>query len=403
MSATFTVGAPPVQRTPAIASLFKRGLAVLLDGCIVLCISIVPLGILWIAGGEPFSEATYLSTPTEGATTGELVRALLQSVISVTCWVLYRGLTTSRSGSRNGQTVGKSVCDLRITNPDGSPITAATAWKRTGYESLLLGTTSVLGAAVDLVVGSPPTGVVFATIAGGVLFFAAMVPVLRGQQRQTLYDRLAGTIVITDPKVLPGAYAEPAAAVPAGAPQPPSVYAPLIAQPAAIPSPPTGTDVSGARTIAPRPVRCATWLVVVVSALFAVAGLAAMPYIDDLQKWVERADKIRAEPENKAAIARLRTLEKLGEACLKTRAPDDCDEAGELGAVGMTFADEFDVSTDPVGAHAGQIGAVVDGDDVLFYAFTSADRIWTTKAGGGWLDRACIQADGDLCDGVQDW
>lgn len=403
MPATFTIAAPPAAPTgPAIASLFKRGLAILLDGCIVLIIAAVPLGLIWLASGEPFDlESGFFSSPTEDATTGELIRQLLEAVALLAAWVLYRGLTTSRTGAWNGQTVGKRVCDLRITQPDGRPLSAAQAWKRTALESLLLGSTGVVGAIIDLVSGSPPTGTLIVTALGGLLFLVTLAPVLRGEQRQTLYDRGAGTVVVLEPKVLP----QVAYAAPVGGPEPAApLYAPLIAQPAAPAAGSGAPDPSGARAIAPRPVRGKTWAVVILTALSAAGGVALTPFLDDIQEWSERAEKIRAEPENKAAIAKLRTLEKLGETCLKTgRSPDDCDEADELGARGMVFLDSFDLASDPVGSHAGKIGAIVDGDDVVFYAFTSVDRTWGTIAGGGWLDRVCVQRNGDLCEDVADW
>lgn len=405
MPATFTVAAPPAAPTGrAIASLFKRALAILLDSCVVLILTALPLALIWVASGEPFDlESGIFALSTDDATTGELFAKVLQSLVLIAVWVLYRGLTTSRSGPWNGQTVGKRVCELRITNPDGQPITPRTAWKRTALEVLLLGSSGVVGSTIDLVSGEPPTGTFIATALGGLLFLIAIVPVLRGERRQTLYDRWASTIVIAEPKVLPKlAYAAPA---PVGAPTPqPSVYAPLIEQPAAPAYGAAAPDPSPSQPIAPRPVRGQTWAAVILCAISAAGGIAMIPFLDDIQEWSERAERIRNEPENKAAIAKLRTLEKLGESCLKTgRSPDRCDDAGELGATDMEFADAFDLSTDPVGVHAGKVGAVVDGDDVNFYAFTSADRTWATIAGGGWLDRTCIQRDGDLCEDVADW
>lgn len=393
---------PAAPTGPAIASLFKRGLAILLDGCIVLIVAAVPLALIWIASGEPFDlESGIFAVTTEDATTGELVRKVLEALVLVVCWALYQGLTTSRSDAWNGQTIGKRICELRITAPDGRPISARTAWTRTAYETLLLGSASLLGATIDLVTGAPPLGTLVATALYGVLFLVALGPVLRGEQRQTLYDRLANTVVVLEPKVVPQlAHATPAPG-PVGAPAAAEpADSPLIAQPAAG----NTTDPTGPRTIAPRPVRGATWAVIILCAISAATGVALVPFLDDIQEWSGRAERIRAEPENKAAIAKLRTLEKLGETCLKTgRSPDACDDPGELGATDMAFADAFDLSTDPVGIHAGKVGAVVDGNDVRFYAFTTVDRTWATVAGGGWLDRTCIQRDGDLCKDVADW
>lgn len=403
---TAPAAAPPVvPATRQIASLWKRGLAVLLDTCVVLGLAAIPLGVIWLVSGEPFSfETGFFSTPSKDATTGELARKVLEALVVLVVWSLYTGLLTSRSGEWRGQTVGKRVTELRITHPDGRELAAGDAWKRVGLQALLLGGTSTLGAIIDLVTGSPPTGTLIAGGVGCVLFVITLAPVLRGQQRQTLYDRFAGTVVVLEPKALPQVSFVPPAGSAPGEPQPASAYTPVFTQTPSTPAGPLPGDGSDAAAITPRPVRGKTWALVVSLGLLMLVGAGTLPLAGDFAESLERADKIRDEPENKAAFAKLKRLEKLGETCLKTgRSPDDCDEPAELGATDLEFVDGFDLRGDPIGSNAGKVAAVAHGDDVVFYAFTSADRTWSTIAGGGWLDRVCLDHTEDLCKDTPDW
>lgn len=414
-----TATTPPATTTDTvalpIASLWRRLLASLVDACIYMVIATIALGAIWLISGEPLSLDNALFAPiTDETTTADLWRSLRDSFVLVLAWLIYTGVLTSRQDGWNGRTVGKNAAGLRIVQTDGSPLPARQAWKRAILAVLLVNTVTKLGTLADIIWGDPPTGTNAAIYASAALYIATFGPVVLGGVRQTLYDRWAGTVVVDEPKYLPRLEFLPQT------PNEPSLYQPLAPQPATSPyavpqrvftQPPAQTvpgepfwNRFGPVAVVPRPRSWKTWTAVGLTALGSLAFAASTPLMNDIAESFERAEKIKELPETKAALADLRELEKLGERCLATgQQPEQCDEADELGATGMTFADDFDLQNDPIGAHAGKVGAVASGDHVTFYGFTSDDRIWSTISGGGWADRTCIKHDGALCDDFYGW
>jgi uncharacterized RDD family membrane protein YckC len=90
-----------------------------------------------------------------------VVCALLFSVFGIsglTSWLLwlvvgsgYAGLTMTRSGERNGQTLGKQAANLRVVRDDGQPVGWTTALLReTGLKAVGWWVTLGVGAMLDV-------------------------------------------------------------------------------------------------------------------------------------------------------------------------------------------------------------------------------------------------------------
>lgn len=389
--ATAPAPAAPAGATVSIAPLGRRFAASLLDACITTIIAVVPLALLWLVTGEGFSmDSGFLSTPAEDSTRHQLLRGLADSLAFQLSFLLYAGVLTSRRGDWNGRTIGKRAAGLRILSADGTPLPAKAAWRRAILMTVLYGACTAIGTLIDVATGDPPTATNIATFLGAALTAAALLPLLRGDLRQTLYDRWAKTIVVTDPR--PSVQLTQVATAPGSGP----VFEQTIVDPAAAATP---------SVIVTRRVTGTTRFGVIAAILLLVVSTAGGVLFADFGQVTAEGRRILAQPETKTALAGLRELEDAGQRCLDSgRAADECDDADELG-VRLVLLDEFDTEHDPVGIHAGKFGAVANeaNDDLDFYAFTSADRTFTTVAGGGWLDRSCIERDGDPCKDVPSW
>lgn len=385
-----------------IATLSKRSAAVLLDSCITMALGFLVLAPVWlINGGGPSTTEGMFHTPTDESTPAELLRAAVEYLVFPIVWTLYAGLLTSQRGSWNGQTVGKRAAQLRIVTASGESLERGTAWRRVLWSTALLGLVATSGQLVDAAFDSAPTASDITGWVAAAVGAAAVLVTLRGEVRQTGYDLLAGTVVVGVPGHAPGP--EPVAAGPAAgtvleAPPGSGAGAGSLA-------PPTFAQTAGdgAPSIVPRPRRGWTWAGVPLLALV----LLSMPLLSKLEPPEDRSKEILALPETKQALARVRTLETLATACLAGRsAADACDEPGELRAPDdLEFSEDFDLTADPVGAHAGRVAVVADGADTLMiYGFTSADRVWASVVEDGDVEHVCFKATSDdLCDGVWDW
>jgi len=100
----------PPERPPRLASWGSRVGAALLDGAIVWLIAILAIAVAAI--------------PSTIIGTGGTPLWLLVSFLSA--WAYYAA-TMVREGERNGQTLGKQLCNIRVVKEDGTPVTAGFA------------------------------------------------------------------------------------------------------------------------------------------------------------------------------------------------------------------------------------------------------------------------------------
>jgi uncharacterized RDD family membrane protein YckC len=69
---------------------------------------------------------------------------MVSTLVGVAVACLYAGTLMSRSGDRNGQTLGKQVLDLRVVTEDGGPVSFARALVRDGLFKGLLSAFTLL-------------------------------------------------------------------------------------------------------------------------------------------------------------------------------------------------------------------------------------------------------------------
>ncbi|MBJ7472949.1 MAG: RDD family protein, partial [Solirubrobacteraceae bacterium] len=380
MSVTFTT--PQAARQPAlaagevqIASLRRRSLALLLDSCVLMLIGTMLLAPVWLlAGGGPESTDGIFHRVSNESSANDLLWAAGEYLVFPFVWLLYAGLLTSRTGAWNGQTLGKRAAQLKIIQADGSALTARAAWRRALWSTAVLSLVMPLGRVIDAAAGTAPTASEATMWINGILAAGVVLWTLRGEQRRTAYDLLARTVVIDVPE----------RATPAGAVVSAPEATPTFAQ---VPS-------EAPATVVPRARVAGTWIGVGLAALL----MLTTPLLDRLELPEDRSKEILALPETKDALQRARTLEALVTACLSAgRSAEACDEATELRAPeDLEFVEVFDLEADGVGAHAGKVALVADGDDaVIVYAFTSADRVWSSIVEQDDTDHVCVNAAGD--------
>jgi uncharacterized RDD family membrane protein YckC len=97
--------------------------------------------------------------------------------VSLIWTMLYFPLTMARDGARNGQTLGKQICRIRVVRQDGLPVGVGTAVVRELIFRWLL-----IGLLGSFVLAIPA-------------LFDALWP-LWDRQKQTLHDKGAGTLVV---------------------------------------------------------------------------------------------------------------------------------------------------------------------------------------------------------------
>jgi uncharacterized RDD family membrane protein YckC len=122
--------------TLPFATFGKRLLATVVDAAIETVIMLVPmaLGGVAIVNSVGTNDNGDVNTVTNG---GLLALGIAAIVVSVACLLLYEPLLTARKGSHNGQTVGKQVAGVRITNRQGGPISAGQAWGRSLFKGFI--------------------------------------------------------------------------------------------------------------------------------------------------------------------------------------------------------------------------------------------------------------------------
>ncbi len=122
----------PIPQQYAFADFGQRFLAWLLDALIMFGIFIVAFILIGI----------FAAIFRNGAAAGIGVILYLAAFVAA---VLYEPLLTSRQGEKNGQTIGKSVMKIRITNLQGGPITTGQAWGRSIFRIFISGSIFYLG------------------------------------------------------------------------------------------------------------------------------------------------------------------------------------------------------------------------------------------------------------------
>lgn len=132
--------------TPAynFANFGQRLIGVIIDGLILIALTAIPtiIGIFLIANGVSTNVENGTSEVTNGTSVGF---AVLFFVIAFIIAVLYEPLLTARKGPKNGQTPGRSVAGVRITNLQGGPIGTGQAWGRNLFKVFFSGSVFYLG------------------------------------------------------------------------------------------------------------------------------------------------------------------------------------------------------------------------------------------------------------------
>lgn len=363
---TFTPAqAPPLREHPRqIASLWRRALATLIDGCIVGFPALLVLLPGRLITGDFGIGDGFLHTPSAASTTGELLFSAVEYALMTAAAVLYVGLLTARSGRYNGQTVGKQALSIQIAMPGGEPVTAGAAWARAIWLGVALTLPVVLGLIVDTVAGTSPTLSDVGLIIGSLLSLAVVLAALAGDQRRMLHDRFAGTIV---------------ADVGEG-------------------------EVRG---------RMRTTRTIALGATATALTLLTVGVLGVSPTWLDsnpaRANEIMALEETKQAHGDLTEIEAVGKRCMKSSPATVCElrVTELLDDLDFIPPGEFDLEVDEIGTHAGSVSVLADDDDLYAYVFTGADRTWVSRiqAGGkvSKIDRNCLPQQGTFCEGIWLW
>lgn len=359
------------------APLRRRVLAELVDGSIVAALALLALAPIWLARGSVTGDSGLLGLPTESTTSGAMLITALENTIVLAIWVIYSAKFTGRVGGWNGQTPGRRAADIRIAAADGHPLTVRAAWLRTLVISTLASGPMIVGALIDALAGTTPTAYEIGPFAGIGLMFVALLPALVGGQRRALHDRAAGTVVLrSKPADLPLGATTPTAA--GGGPLPARVLPLRI----------------GGSTIA----------LTATAVLLAVGGALGALAIDAIQPSKAEFQAVIAESENAGALSDIREVEGIVRTCLTTGGkPDDCQWPQLPDDSSVELVEQFDISADPPGSHAGKVGTGADesGKHVYIYGFTSSERIWFSEvARDGERYHSCLTRDEDICDGV---
>jgi len=125
------------------ASFGQRLIGVIIDGLILTALIAIPaiIGGVLIANGVS-TNADGTSEVTNGALVGI---AVIFFIIAFIIAVLYEPLLTARKGPKNGQTPGRSVAGIRLTNLQGGPIGTGQAWGRYLFKAFFSGSVFYLG------------------------------------------------------------------------------------------------------------------------------------------------------------------------------------------------------------------------------------------------------------------
>jgi uncharacterized RDD family membrane protein YckC len=120
------------------ASFGARVGGTLIDGLVIAAIAAIPviLGIVLIVNGV---QTNSYDNSAEVTNSGALAGGIVLIIIGVILGLLYEPIMTSRKGARNGQTLGRQVVGIRITNLQGGPISTGQAWGRFLFKQFVIG------------------------------------------------------------------------------------------------------------------------------------------------------------------------------------------------------------------------------------------------------------------------
>lgn len=131
----------PMPQYP-YADFGQRLLGQIIDSLIVSLMMLVPL----IIGAVAFIAGLSSNDGSVEVTNSALLTVGISIwVIAVIIGTLYEPILTARKGERNGQTVGRRLMHIRITNLQGGPIGAGQAWGRYLFKSFFSGSIFYLG------------------------------------------------------------------------------------------------------------------------------------------------------------------------------------------------------------------------------------------------------------------
>lgn len=127
----------------SFAGFGQRLVGVIIDALIIVALMAIPIiiGGVLIANGVS-TDANGNGEVTNGTSVGV---AVIFFIIAFIIAVLYEPLLTARKGPKNGQTPGRSVAGIRITNLQGGPIGAGQAWGRYLFKAFFSGSIFYLG------------------------------------------------------------------------------------------------------------------------------------------------------------------------------------------------------------------------------------------------------------------
>lgn len=355
-------------RPRTIATLTQRGAAGVIDllmvGITVIPVSLVVIGIVTLViPADEFTHAAMVESSIVGA-----VHVLVLGLL----WVAYVGGLTSRSGAHRGQTLGHQALGIVITaRATGAPITPSQAWRRAGWQAVLLAGLTAVARLTEVIPDVYPYG----SLAGGLGFClmacVVLLAALGGSERRMLHDRCARTVVTT---------------LGYGPPQPTS---------------PTAR----------------TRVLALGTCLFVFGSIAAWCVVEnadrvETQAKLEEARRTLKQPETAQLLRDLKLVEADLASCMQRRAAADC--RAELPArfpkLEFVKSDGFDTRSEAdIRANRGKFSAWENPDDgsVRVYAFGPGGRIWLAWVFDGGrtapTDRGCLEAKADTCRGLAVW
>jgi uncharacterized RDD family membrane protein YckC len=178
-----------------VASLARRAAAALLDGLVFVAAAFVFLLIAAIANGGHFH---YSVGVMRDSTSSELLSA---SAVLGGVWLvpLVYWAVAPQLGKAAGRSLGMRSMKVRVVGADGTPATSRALWTRSAVLVAPFTIGAIVGPLLDAAASTPPfITLAFVAVAYLSLLVDVVLAPLRGELRQTLADRVAGTVVIDD-------------------------------------------------------------------------------------------------------------------------------------------------------------------------------------------------------------
>lgn len=133
--------------TYPFASFGQRLAGLVIDGLIVAAIVLIPtiIATVMIVSSVDTYDNIDGTKSAEVGNGGLLAFGIIIAIIGVILAFLYEPVLTARKGERNGQTPGRQVMNIRITNLQGGPISTGQAWGRSLFRQFISGSLFYLG------------------------------------------------------------------------------------------------------------------------------------------------------------------------------------------------------------------------------------------------------------------